>query len=584
MSFLQRSRANTPLGVRATSRPFLGYVCTCWFAAFAVAGDPIDGTALQQQLRAGDFAGALRSVRSAPAVIRDGQLADIALAQSAAGKLSDAVETASYVSGDQSRRDALQQIARQRLGAKGGGSQADFDTLIELITTTVEPEAWEELGGPGAIDGFEGGVHVDTSGLLQRVSVGSVVPSSRRPGPQGVLKDGGNRDPRQPSELRKVSLTRLERQLQLLAALGKSPTSTMQVLAGIAKVEYVFVCEDTGDVILAGPAGAWQLGDEGRVTSVTDGQPVLHLDDLVVLLRNALHDRGRFGCSITPRPENLGRAKAFLAESADRSLRPGERDDWLANLRRQLDKQDIHVHGIDPRSRTARVIVEADYRMKLVGMGIEEGVPGVDSYLDTVRPDADGNLPALDVLRWWFTLDTDALRASQQHDVFEIGDRSVKVLSENELLTETGKRVHTGQSDELNQRFARSFTQHFGALAAKYPVYAELRNVFDLALVAAVIVAEDLPGRLDWQITYYDQSTPTNWLVFFPHLRDAPREVMTVVNHRVINRRHIVAGVSGGVVVDTASALQKVSTAYIPTSVNEVMPPKDSAHEIWWWD
>lgn len=40
-------------------------------------------------------------------------------------------------------------------GGFGGGVQPDFDSLIELITTTVDPESWEELGGPGTIAPFE---------------------------------------------------------------------------------------------------------------------------------------------------------------------------------------------------------------------------------------------------------------------------------------------------------------------------------------------------------------------------------------------------------------------------------------------
>ncbi|MGY8768201.1 MAG: type II secretion system protein GspD [Pirellulales bacterium] len=40
-------------------------------------------------------------------------------------------------------------------GGFGGGVEPDFDSLIELITTTIEPESWEELGGPGAISPFE---------------------------------------------------------------------------------------------------------------------------------------------------------------------------------------------------------------------------------------------------------------------------------------------------------------------------------------------------------------------------------------------------------------------------------------------
>lgn len=40
-------------------------------------------------------------------------------------------------------------------GGLGGGVQADFDTLIELITSTIAPTTWDEVGGPGSIQGFD---------------------------------------------------------------------------------------------------------------------------------------------------------------------------------------------------------------------------------------------------------------------------------------------------------------------------------------------------------------------------------------------------------------------------------------------
>ncbi len=46
------------------------------------------------------------------------------------------------------------QVERSGPGGMGGGSQADFDTLIELITTTVKPQTWDEVGGPGSISEF----------------------------------------------------------------------------------------------------------------------------------------------------------------------------------------------------------------------------------------------------------------------------------------------------------------------------------------------------------------------------------------------------------------------------------------------
>ena len=40
-------------------------------------------------------------------------------------------------------------------GGVGGGSQADFESLIELITTTIAPQSWDDNGGPGSIKEFE---------------------------------------------------------------------------------------------------------------------------------------------------------------------------------------------------------------------------------------------------------------------------------------------------------------------------------------------------------------------------------------------------------------------------------------------
>src|SRR4029078_6829366 len=39
-------------------------------------------------------------------------------------------------------------------GGMGGGGIADFDSLIELITTTIDPDSWDDVGGPGSIAEF----------------------------------------------------------------------------------------------------------------------------------------------------------------------------------------------------------------------------------------------------------------------------------------------------------------------------------------------------------------------------------------------------------------------------------------------
>ncbi len=39
-------------------------------------------------------------------------------------------------------------------GGLGGGANADFDSLIELITATIQPNTWDEVGGPGSVREF----------------------------------------------------------------------------------------------------------------------------------------------------------------------------------------------------------------------------------------------------------------------------------------------------------------------------------------------------------------------------------------------------------------------------------------------
>jgi len=538
-------------------------------------------------LAAGEFGPALGALGDvSDAAVRDKLLGQIAAAQAGAGAKHAAVDTASYITSDVQRKSALNNLSANqtggsRRGLRGGGAIADFDSLIELITSTVKPDSWDDVGGPGAIDSFRGGVYVDSTGLLKKLPPNtdrSLVAVHR-----AAMDMASTGDPRKATTLRKISLTRLEREVQLLAAQGREPTEAMQTLAGLKRVKYVLVYPETGDIVLAGPAGDWRRDAEGRLVDMEKGAPVLNLDDLVVTLRNAYTDAGRFGCSINPRQQNLADAKTVNEKWSQQPLKPGQREKFLAEIRGAVGRQDIEVYGIDRRTRAGRVLIEADYRMKLVGIGLEEGTLGVQSYLASIEIGKDGKPPPMNVLRWWFTLNYDALSATESRDAFELRGPGVKVLSENELLTERGERVHTGDSDELTKRFAESFTKHFDKLAAKYPIYAELRNVFDLSLVAAVIQSHDLPGQVGWHMTHFGPGGD-----FAPQLGTAPTEVESVMNHRVIGGRHVVAAVSGGVRVETrglaAKDAVKTDTYGLMARERRTSTPKELPRRAWWWD
>src|SRR5262245_28589404 len=541
------------------------------------------------RLAAGEFGPALAIANGVNELeLRDKLLGNIAIAQAAAGGRQAALETASDISGDLARKAALGSMAAsnssspagKRRGARGGMSMADFDSLIELITTTLKPDSWDDVGGPGAIDEFRSGVYVDSAGLLHKLptNTDASLVAVHRAGL--VATQTGN--PRRPAAIRKVSLTRLEREVQLLAAQDREPTEAMQTLAGLTRVKYILVYPDIGDIVLAGPAGDWRPDAEGRFVD-NSGVPVLNLDDLVITLRNAIAGHGQFGCSIDPRKDNLAAAKAVQEKWSKQPLKPGQRDRWLSEIRDALGRQAITMYGVDRQTHTGRVLVEADYRMKLVGIGLEDGVLGVSSYLSSIQLGKDGNPPPMNVLRWWFTLNYDSLTATERRDAFEIRGPGVKVLSENEFLTERGERMHTGDSDVPTRRFAESFTRQFEKLATKYPIYAELRNVFDLALVSAVIQSHDLPGQVGWHMTHFGPGGD-----FQPRLGPAPTEVESVMNHRLIGGKHIVAAISGGVRVDTGSVADretvKTDSYGLMAAEHGGGKPKELQRRAWWWD
>jgi hypothetical protein len=559
-----------------------------WCAAANGANDATSPAALiQAQLEAGEFGPARQLAgQVADAAERDALFSRIARSQAKAGARNAALVTASAMDNDLARAAAMQELGTSGSGRRGafGGQQADFDSLIDLITTTIAPTTWDEVGGPGSIAEFRTGVYVDAGGVLQR-SVREERPKSELDLIRMAARDASDsHDARRASPLRKISLTRLERAVQVLAAEGRRPTEEMSLLAGLERVKYVLVYPETGDIVIAGPADHWRPGPEGRLVAETSGRPVVRLDDFVVVLRHLMHQRNAiFGCSITPTEENLKRTQTFLAASAEKPLKPGQRDAWLKQLRAQMGQQVIDVDGIDPRTRAGQVLVEADYHMKLIGMGLEKGTLGVTSYLDSIKVPAGEAPPPLDVLRWWFTMNYDTVRASADHNAFELRGSGVQVLSENEMLTAQGKRVHTGASQPLNQAFTQSFTDHFAALAEKYPVYAELQNIFDLALVAAIFKAENLPDRVNWHMTCYGD--PGQYLV---PLGPAPRTVETVINHRVVNKIHILAGVSGGVQVDpwkyvAPGAVKADTSGKLKTELGSARPGSRPSG-AWWWD
>ena len=157
------------------------------------------------------------------------------------------------------------------------------------------------------------------------------------------------------------------------------------------------------------------------------------------------------------------------------------------------------------------------------------------------------------------------------------GQRSPLRQQSRRQPTKLGKRIHTGQSDQLNRQFATSFTKHFDSLAKRYPVYADLENVFELAIVASIVRTARQNGDITWPMSHlldvekYEVATAR-----------VAREVPSIVNHRLINQKHVVCAVSGGVSFRSAISTQAGDVGRVTDRPANVVAAEGSA--TWWWD
>jgi hypothetical protein len=75
---------------------------------------------------------------------------------------------------------------------------------------------------------------------------------------------------------------------------------------------------------------------------------------------------------------------------------------------------------------------------------------------------------------------------------------------------------------------------------------------------------------------------------YSPTLATAPKEVESVMNHRVIGGKHVIAAVSGGVRVETSTVAAKdtvkTDTSGSMSSDRTANQPQQLPRRTWWWD
>ena len=545
---------------------------------------------MQRRLDAGEYGAVWDAARRANGPDRSILLQNLSTAQAAWGDYSLARRTAGMISNPEERAAGLANsvagAAGNGNGVNGGGSQPDFGPLIDLITQTIAPESWIEVGGTGTVEQFPTGVKADPKLFLDGIL--STDKSGRLDAVRSLARPADlQSDLAAKCEWRVISLRRLESAVADRLSAGQRPTETMQYLGGLTAVRHLIVDREQGDLQLVGPAEGWQTLPDGRVVGRESGRPVLQLDDLVTLLRVFdSQGAGVFGCSINPREAQLAEMKSFAESSQSRGpLRPGQVDGWVRQLQAKLGRQDVVYDGVPPGSRVARVIVEADYRMKLIGIAKLDGGREIPSYFDLLKTfgQAKSGVP-LEALRWWLTMNYESVLYNPEKTVFELRGSGVLVQSENQFVTAQGQRHSTGICEPVNRQFAENFTKHYAELAKRDPVFADLQNLFDLGMIAALCRQQGL-----WQAVKWDGGVFRRDGGYEPPPVEAVLEVETAAHHRVYNGRDIVVQVAGGVVTNHLAVLNRpemmraeaAMTALPPGGTH---PPATLRRGRWWWN
>ncbi|MBX9790040.1 MAG: DUF1598 domain-containing protein [Pirellulales bacterium] len=413
-----------------------------------------------------------------------------------------------------------------------------------------------------------GGVSIDADGIINNVEkdrLGRLSAEYSRAlhAPPGDLNA--------PSDLRKVSLRRLDAALADAVKNRKPLDEAMIYLAGLQQIKYLFVYPEEHDIVLAGFGEGWRVDPQGSIVGATTGKPVLLLDDLLVALRSADEaSRSGISCSIDPTPQGLERLQTFLNQQGGRI---GDNPKaTIAGIERSLGPQQVTVGGVPATSHFAHVLVAADYRMKRLAMNFEPSpVRGLPSYL-TMASGRGNMMP-----RWWLEPDYDPLLADAGGLAWELRGSRVKCVTEDSVLGPDGRKQQTGQASPMAQRWADNYTKHYEEIEQRLPIFAELSNVMDLAVVAALVSKERLVERAECSLPTLVGTDALPAAKF-----EAPRQVDSKASFFKKGSNWIISA-SGGVLINSWAAAGKTEPdggALAP--VREKAGSDEAA--TWWWN
>ncbi|MBD3673139.1 MAG: DUF1598 domain-containing protein [Planctomycetaceae bacterium] len=462
----------------------------------------------------------------------------------------------------------------------------NFALVLVVLCLPASDVLGQNNGGGNNNNGNAGGIRIDANGIVtpkfSEDLTGRLSLQRRMAVAQQFLPADINRT----SKLRNVSLVRLEKEYRRLKEQGKAIPPEMLYLAGLQRIDYIFVYPDSKDIVISGPAEGFAPDDLGRVVGLKSRRPTLRLDDFIVALRTVVKE-DVIGCSIDPVPERVLALKRYL------QLNSGATDVARAQAKYKemagvLGMQKIVVFGVPDNSHFAQALVEADIRMKLIAIGLQDpGLRGFKSHLEFLKPNGNS------LQRWWMIPLYDSLQQSEDGNAYQLVGQRVQMLSEDEEVNARGERIATANTRVSTTAYAKYFTSKFPQLAEAVPAFAELQNLFDLCIMASIVREKDLAKRVDWKMDIFLDED----FMELPKA-DVPKQIQSSYSYKT-SQRMVLGQVSGGVTYRSRNTLNSVpveqeSSGKLKELLEKVGEKKQSGDreghqaepqkQTWWWD
>lgn len=389
-----------------------------------------------------------------------------------------------------------------------------------------------------------------------------------------------NPDLQRASSLRKVSLRRLEEAVQNSLAKGEPIPEEMRVLAGLQKIQYIFILPEENDIIIAGPAEGWMDDLAGRKVGMTSGMPTLLLEDLLVGLRT-------FGpradldtwvaVSIDPTAQGIadfGEFQRTIPARIPRAARQEVMEQIVVGTRESLGLAEIKIYNVPRQSHLAQVMVEADYRMKLMAVGLEPKPIEMTTFMDALRG-APRNMQ-----RWWLVPEYECIKNSDDGMSVELVGRSVVLKTENIEFGPNAQIIQTKiKPSRAAKTYASSFSKNYERLSQVRPVYAQLRNAIDVLVASAWLKKSRAFQKSGWAPSTFLNNQQLD-VETLPDAKTAPCVANAIWKDDVL-----IAPSGGGVSIHAAKAL--LDEHLIADRKGQVQKAREQLEvpvDRWWWD